>query len=145
MIEGTASTASGPPGRILVVDDERDNRELMEIVLRWEGFVVVTATSGGQALAMIAQERPDLVLLDVMMPGMTGYEVAAKIKANATTKDIPVIMVTALEDSSAKALARRAGADDFLTKPISRGELLACVRAVLSKGQEADDRASSLQ
>jgi CheY-like chemotaxis protein len=114
-----------------VVDDERDNRELLEIVLRWEDFVVTTASTGEQALAMIAELAPDLVLLDIMMPGMTGYEVVARLKADLATRHIPVIILTALADTDARGLAMRAGADDFLAKPITRGELLAKVRSVL--------------
>jgi CheY-like chemotaxis protein len=114
-----------------VVDDERDNRELLEIVLRWEDFVVVTASTGEQALAMIAELAPDLVLLDIMMPGMTGYEVVARLKADRATRHIPVIMLTALADADARGHAMRAGADHFLAKPITRGELLAKVRSVL--------------
>jgi CheY-like chemotaxis protein len=140
-----ASTTIGPQVRILVVDDERDNRELLEIVLRWEGFVVVSAPGGDEALAIIAHEPPDLVLLDVMMPGMTGYEVVAKIKDDATTRHVPVIMITALGDPNTRRLALAAGADDFLAKPITRGELLSCVRAVLGAGYVPDPRPSSLR
>jgi CheY-like chemotaxis protein len=83
------------PARILIVDDERHNRQLLEVMLKPEGFYLLTAASGEEALAMVAMQPPDLILLDIMMPGMDGYQVAAMIKGNPATKNIPVIMVTA--------------------------------------------------
>ncbi len=121
---------------ILIVDDERDNRELLDIILTREGFRVLSAESGADALASLALEPPDLILLDVMMPGMTGYDVAARIKGNPATKNIPVIMVSALSGPAARSLALSAGADDVLTKPVDRAELCMHVRALL----RANDR-----
>jgi CheY-like chemotaxis protein len=120
--------------RILVVDDEAVNRELLEIILSWEGFGVVTAASGAEALACVAQVQPDLVLLDLMMPGMNGYEVTNLMKANHATEHIPIIIVTAMGDRSSRARALSAGAVDVLTKPTERAELCARVRRVLSFG-----------
>jgi len=118
--------------RILIVDDDRDNRELLEIILRREGFQTLTAAGGEEALVATAQGPwPDLILLDVMMPGMTGYEVAAKLKGDLATKDIPIIMVTALDDQRTRTLARTAGAADLLTKPVASAALCACVRKLL--------------
>ena len=117
--------------RILVVDDDRDNRELLEVFLGCEGFLIVTATCGEEALASVAQQPPDLILLDIMMPGLDGFQVAAKIKGNHATKNIPIIMVTALDDRNTRVLALRAGAEDFLTKPCDRGELCVRVRKLL--------------
>lgn len=120
-----------PPARILIVDDEAANRDVLEFILKHEGFLVVTAASGEAALAAVAQQAPDLVLLDVMMPGMNGYDVAAKVKGNLATQHIPVIMVSALHDHATRVRAQSAGADDFLPKPIDRAELCARVRMLL--------------
>jgi CheY-like chemotaxis protein len=121
-------TADAP--RILVVDDEPDNCELLELLLAWEGFAVVTACGGAEALALVAQQPPDLILLDVMMPGMTGFEVVATLKGQPGTKHIPVIMVTAMEDPRARA--EGVGADGFLRKPLDREDLVRHVRQLLA-------------
>src|SRR5271170_493273 len=84
------------PARILIVDDERHNRQLLEVMLSPEGFLLDIACSGEEALGIIAKQPPDLILLDIMMPGMDGYEVARRIKANPLTRSIPVVMITAL-------------------------------------------------
>src|SRR4029077_16514755 len=86
------------PARILIVDDERLNRQLLEVMLAPEGFLLLTAASGEEALAMVAEQPPDLILLDLLMPGMDGYQVTARIKGNIATKNIPVIVITALDD-----------------------------------------------
>jgi two-component system sensor histidine kinase/response regulator len=114
------------PARVLIVDDERRNRQLLEVMLAPVGYVVQTAASGEEALAIVAQQPPDLVLVDVMMAGMNGYDVTAAIKANPATKNIPVIIITALDDPDARMLGLNSGAEDFLSKPVDRAEL--CVR-----------------
>jgi signal transduction histidine kinase/DNA-binding response OmpR family regulator len=119
------------PACVLIVDDERHNRELLEVMLKPEGFLLLSAASGEEALALIARQPPDLVLLDVMMPGMDGYQVAGKIKSEPATNSIPVIMLTALDDRNARMLGLSAGAEDFLTKPIERAELSVRVRNLL--------------
>jgi len=119
------------PARILIVDDIRENRQLLEVVLSQEGFTLLTAVGGLEALAIVVQQSPDLILLDVMMPGMDGYEVAAKVKGNRATKDIPIIIVSSLHDRGAKWSARNAGADDFISRPVDRAELLLRVRRLL--------------
>jgi DNA-binding response OmpR family regulator len=121
------------PARILIVDDEPDNRELLEVVLAWEGFVILSAGSGEKALATVATQPVDLILLDIMMPEMNGYEVVAKIKGNLASKNIPVMMISALVDCDARMLALTAGADDFLAKPLERAELVSRVRNLLRK------------
>ena len=119
------------PSRILIVDDERHNRDLLEVMLAPEGFLLRTAASGEEALEIMAQEPPDLILLDIMMPGMDGYEVASRIKSDLATKHIPVIMVTALSDRHSRMVGLGAGAEEFLTKPVDRAELGVRVKNLL--------------
>jgi PAS domain S-box-containing protein len=119
------------PARVLIVEDERTDRELLEVMLGAEGFVLLAATSGEEALAMTLQERPDIILLDIMMPGMDGFQVVSKLKSNLDTTNIPVIIVTALDDRSARLQGLNAGAEDFLTKPVDRVELKVRVRNLL--------------
>ena len=119
------------PATILIVDDERQNCKLLEALLRPEGYLTLSAASGEEALASIALQAPDLILLDVMMPGMDGHQVASLLKANPATASIPIIMVTALGDSSARLAGLNAGAEEFLTKPIDHAELRLRVRNLL--------------
>jgi DNA-binding NtrC family response regulator len=115
------------PSRILVVDDTPNNVALLEDMLTARGYQVATASDGEQALARANAEAPDLVLLDVMMPGPDGFEVCKRLRANGATRDIPVIFLTALDDTFDKVRAFSAGAVDFVTKPFRSEELLARV------------------
>ena len=126
-MNASTDIADHPP-RILIVDDERTNRQLLEVMLAPEGFQLLTASSGEEALAMVAAQPPDVILLDVMMPGTNGYRVADQIKSNLDTKNIPIIMITALNNRDARLQALSAGAEDFLTKPVDRAELCMRVR-----------------
>jgi two-component system cell cycle response regulator len=117
--------------RILVVDDMLANLRLMEAKLSAEYYEVATASHGEEALTLAARWLPDLVLLDVMMPGMDGYEVCAALKARAETEHVPVVMLTALGDADARVRGLEVGADDFLTKPVEDGTLFARVRSLV--------------
>src|SRR4029450_9329997 len=112
------------PAKILVVDDTPRNVKLLADLLTVKGYSVVTAVSGREALALIESDPPDLVLLDVVMPEMSGYEVCRKIREIPETRILPVVMVTALDPSEERIKGIEAGADDFLTKPINQAELL---------------------
>ena len=119
------------PPRILVVDDVEKNVRLLADVLTFKGFEVVTAAGGLEALDKVQKERPDLVLLDVMMPDLNGYDVCRRIREDAATATLPVVMVTALDPGQERIKGLEAGADDFLTKPIQQAELLARVKSLL--------------
>ncbi len=119
------------PAKILVVDDTPQNVKLLADLLTVKGYAVVTAASGREALELVDKEQPDLVLLDVVMPGMSGYEVCRQIRDNPLTAILPVVMVTALDPTEERIKGLDAGADDFLTKPINQAELLARVRSLL--------------
>jgi class 3 adenylate cyclase len=119
------------PAKILVVDDTPRNVKLLADLLAVKGYGVVTAASGREALALLETAQPDLVLLDVVMPEMSGYEVCQKLRATEGTAMLPVIMVTALDPAEERVKGIEAGADDFLTKPINQAELLARVKSLL--------------
>jgi len=117
--------------KILVVDDVALNVKLLAELLAAKGYRTCTAASGREALATLDAERPDLVLLDVMMPGMSGYEVCEAIRADPAHAMLPIVLVTALDPTQERAKGLDAGADDFLSKPVSQAELLARVRSLL--------------
>ena len=119
------------PAKILVVDDTPTNVKLLSGVLVGHGYEVVTAPAGREALARVREDRPDLVLLDVVMPEMSGYEVCRRLRAAEATRLLPVVMVTALDPGEERVKGIEVGADDFLTKPINQAELLARVRSLL--------------
>jgi two-component system cell cycle response regulator len=125
--------------RVLVVDDILSNVKLLEAKLTAEYFEVLTASSGEQALTRVAAELPDIVLLDVMMPGMDGFEVCRRIKANPKVAHIPVVMVTALDQPSDRVNGLDAGADDFLTKPVDDFALFARVRSLVRLKMMTDE------
>jgi diguanylate cyclase (GGDEF)-like protein len=127
-----------PAASILIVDDEPQNRRLLEILLQPEGYVTRSAPGGAEALASVALQAPDLILLDYMMPGMDGCEVAARLKADPATSSIPIIMVTAHIDRTARLAGLKAGAEEFLTKPVDRAELWLRVRNLLRLKDLAD-------
>jgi DNA-binding response OmpR family regulator len=126
-----SSCPSPSPARILIVDDERLNRQLLEVMLAPQGYVLMTAACGDEAMAIIRTQPPDLILLDIMMPRMDGYQVTAAIKRTAATQHIPIIIITALDDHDSLVRGLQAGAEEFLTKPIDCDELYMRVRNLL--------------
>ena len=122
---------TGAAAKVLVVDDVALNVKLLADLLAAKGYRTCSATSGAEALAVLAAERPDLVLLDVMMPGMSGYDVCRAIRADLAQAMLPVVLVTALDPAEERVKGLDAGADDFLSKPVSQAELLARVRSLL--------------
>jgi signal transduction histidine kinase len=122
------------PATILMVDDEPQNLDLLEALLLPHGYRLLRAAAGEEALAAVRAERPDLVLLDVMMPGLDGFEVCRRLKAEPATRFIPVVMVTSLRDVEDRIRGIEVGADDFLSKPVNRHELVSRVRASLRLG-----------
>ncbi len=119
------------PHHILVVDDEQQNLELIEAILLAAGYEVSLAGGGEGGLAAAHEKTPDLIILDLMMPGLSGFEVCARLKTDPRTGGLPVLFVTALSQLGDKERALAAGGDDFLTKPFQRAELLARVEALL--------------
>jgi two-component system phosphate regulon response regulator PhoB len=128
--------------KILVVDDEEDILELLRFNLTKEGFAVVCAGSGEEALKMTRLEKPELILLDLLLPGIDGLEVANRLKNDPSTREIPVIMVTAKGEEADIVTGLEVGAEDYITKPFSRKVLIARVRAVLRRkaAGPADDQ-----
>jgi DNA-binding response OmpR family regulator len=129
---------------ILVVDDHGPNRVLLQEILLSSGYTVMLAKDGEAALQQVKIEKPDLVILDVMMPRLNGFEVCARIKSDKETCLTPVILVTALFAKSDRIRGITAGADDFLTKPIDHTELLARVRSLLRLKKHTDELAGGI-
>jgi adenylate cyclase len=125
------------PQRILVVDDLPQNVKLLEAVLAPRGYDVLSAASGEEALSMLAEQQPDLVLLDVVMPGLDGYAVCRRLRDDPATRFLPVVMITAHGDQE-KVKAIEAGADDFLLKPFDRAELVVRLDSLISRAGRID-------
>jgi CheY-like chemotaxis protein len=140
MTDSTAKPQTGPPlsnetffpnSTVLIVDDNAQNVELLSAFLESLPVKLVTASDGIEALEKIAQHHPDLVLLDIMMPRMSGFQVCRKIKGDPKTRDIQVLMVTALNELGDIEQASECGTDDFVSKPVNKFELLTRVKSLL--------------
>ena len=140
-----AGEPTGPPGRerlgrVLLVEDEPDVAELIRFNLHKEGYEVHVLNTGGEAIRHVRDGKPDVVLLDIMVPQLNGWEVCRRLKQDPQTRGISVIMVTGRVEEGDKVLGFEMGADDYVTKPFSPRELLARVRAVLRRGSTVDTR-----
>ena len=126
-MDGNASNLAGM--RVMVIDDSKTIRRTAETLLKKEGCEVFTATDGFEALAKIADNQPQIIFVDIMMPRLDGYQTCALIKSNRAFKSIPVIMLSSKDGLFDKAKGRIVGSDQFLTKPFSRDELLSAIKA----------------
>ena len=131
--------------KILVVDDTPQNIKLLGDLLTAKGYEVTTAANGEQALESIARQAPDLVLLDIMMPGLSGYDVCRRIRENPATALLPVVLATSLDPREERVKGLEAGADDFLSKPVNQAELFARVRSLLRIKGLQDERLARLK
>ncbi len=123
-------------GTILIVDDESSIRELVKFNLQKEGYSIIEADNGLSAVAMAKNDKPDLIVLDLMLPGMDGLEVCRTLKGQQSTTAIPIVMLTAKDEEIDKIIGLELGADDYLTKPFSPRELVARVKAVLRRSHK---------
>lgn len=135
-----SQNSTGP--RVVTIEDEPDIQTIIEYNLTREGFDVQCANNGEQGVTLVQRERPDLVLLDLLLPGLDGLEVCRRLKLEPATREIPIIMVTAKGDESDVVIGLGMGADDYLSKPFSPKELIARIRAVLRRARARNDTQS---
>jgi DNA-binding response OmpR family regulator len=143
MTDDTTSPEVNMP-RILIADDDTPNADLLEAHLDGSGYEIKIVFNGDDTLTAARTWKPDLILLDVMMPKLSGFEVCRRLRADPTTRDIAVLMVTALDQANDVEMAVEAGTDDFITKPINKTELLLRVRAMLESRSKPNDLERSL-
>jgi len=140
-----AENADRKHSKILIADDHHQNCELLDAYLSEEGYETFMAYDGKEAVEKVAECQPDLILLDIMMPKLSGYEVCEKMKSNPETKDIPILIVTALNEQGDIEKAVKAGCDDFLSKPVNRLELKTRVRSLLRVRHLTNERDRLIQ
>src|SRR5919202_629136 len=131
----------GLRSRILVIDDHPDNIALIRAQLEREGHTVSVAVDGNAGLEAATASRPDVILLDVLLPDLSGYEVCRRLRASNATRATPILMLTALQDRADRLQGLEAGADDFLSKPVDRAEMLARLRSLLRQKHLYDELA----
>jgi len=136
--EVTGPADAQRPGRVLVIEDEQDVAELIRYNLAKEGYEVRVVANGVDGLKQARESRPDMILLDIMVPQLNGWEVCRRLKQEPDTREVPVIMVTGRVEEGDKVLGFEMGADDYVTKPFSPRELLARMRAVIRRGKSAE-------
>jgi len=127
-VRGDAGTGDGRDFRVMVIDDSKTIRRTAETLLKREGYEVITATDGFEALSMIADYRPELIFLDIMMPRLDGYQTCALIKHHRVFRHTPVVMLSSKDGLFDRARGRVVGSDNYLTKPFTREELLGVIR-----------------
>ncbi|HEY8609636.1 MAG TPA: response regulator [Noviherbaspirillum sp.] len=133
--------ADARPSTILIVDDEERNRRLLEVFVRADGYRTVTADCGENGIALARSGRPDLILLDLMMPGLDGFDAARALNADPRTAAIPVVIVTSLDDAGARSRSATAGAAALIVKPVDRWQLSEVLRRLLQpRGDGGDAR-----
>ena len=131
--------------KILIIDDDLDSHQLVSLMLDKEGYQIVAANDGEEGLLKTNQETPDLILLDIMMPGIDGYEVARRLRQNSKTDEIPVLIYTAKSQVDDRIAAFESGADGFLTKPSHPSELQAYINSLLSRPAKRGQKQNSQQ
>jgi CheY-like chemotaxis protein len=124
---------SPSPATILIVDDEERNRKLLDVLMKADGYRTINADNGREAIALASEARPDMILLDMMMPGMDGFEVARVLKTNPVTRAIPLIAVSSLDDVASRQRMLSAGANEVLVKPIDRWSLSQLISKLLKQ------------
>ena len=134
--DGARRAAPERPARILIADDNPQGVELLEAYLGDTDYEIRTAADGDETLRQVTSWHPDLILLDIMMPKISGFEVCKRLKADSSTRDIAILMITALDQQSDIDRAVEVGTDDFVSKPINKNQLLILVRALLTSRQE---------
>jgi CheY-like chemotaxis protein len=145
MAPSVSNPTSGSPPRVLIADDNAQGVELLEAYLAEADYAICTAADGEETLARVRDWHPDVILLDIMMPKISGFEVCKRLRADPQTRKIAVLMITALDQPSDIERAVETWADDFLTKPINKSDLLIRVRALLEARQEPTDLGRTLK